>query len=270
MIPPAGVANYRPGHAEVFHVHETSVEHAWTLDGGHSWSQWHPMQFDIPILDVTAGSKGPGQEEVFALGEDGIIRHRWLIVDPATDQHDGWSHCQELSCPPLPRVRQLAAASIAPGHLEVFAVDATGQLWSRFYWSDKGWSEWSPWEAPGRLDGVQASAVRNPQDPATRAVLIVEEPTGTQWARAYRISRPGWGDWTRVGDAVPTTRGIAEFVADRRGEALQWEDGALLPLNGTWLGSTTDNTGVTLDSAHPKAIALPATSRAMHRGDQPD
>lgn len=81
---------------------------------------------------LAAVSWGSGRLDLFWIGPDRGLMHRWWTVE------DGWSADEslggELAAPP-------AVTSWAKDEMQVFCVFVDGQLWSR-YWDGAAWHDW--------------------------------------------------------------------------------------------------------------------------------
>ena len=86
------------------------------------------------VEGLTAVSWGSGRIDLFWLGADRSLMHRWWTTD------GGWSADEslggELAAP-------VAVTAWAENEMEVFAVLDDGQMWNR-YWDGVAWHPWEP------------------------------------------------------------------------------------------------------------------------------
>lgn len=257
---PAAVAQHRPGHLEIFQVEAGLLRFRWSIDTGVSWSRWHDMDMGAELLvDVCASSLGIGHQDVFVTTGSGQIRHRWLSTNPpGSDHHSGWSELSGMDQPEDMRAKCIAAASIDDGHMEVYAVDDMGRLWSRWYWLNrepKGWSRWMLWqETPPDLVDIQACSVRQPGIPAS-ALIVAQDAHGDRWSRLWLRKDRAWSTWQSVHrNTIPTVAGPA-LLSPGNPSQMIWEDNSpsaepvlwvddmprvQLMLPGAYVGTTAD------------------------------
>lgn len=121
-------------HLECFQLVEAgrSLRHRWFLDG--SWSDWTALHggYATPATDLAAASTGSDHVEIFVRGSD---RHIWRLW---WTQNGGWNDQWEAFRGTVDG--PIAAASLEPGHLEVYAFQH-GQLVSRWRRNDGSWGE---------------------------------------------------------------------------------------------------------------------------------
>lgn len=134
-----------PGHhAEVFAVTAAGeLVHRWhwseDADADLSWSEWHVRKTETPVADVAATSMRPDRMLCVVADVHGRV---WR-----TNHEDGsWSSWHRMRLPSKTeslRIVRVAAASLAPGHHEVFAVTAAGELIHRYQWEGSPWGPWA-------------------------------------------------------------------------------------------------------------------------------
>jgi hypothetical protein len=122
-------------HLEAFRVTgDSRLEHTWfpAAEDGARWEPWRKWTFPHAALDVAVTSGWPNHMEVFVLGLDGAVWHRWWIGTK------GWSEAfLEFGRPFSTRADAIAAASLRHGHMEVQVRAADGRI--RHVWYDRGW-----------------------------------------------------------------------------------------------------------------------------------
>jgi hypothetical protein len=85
-----------------------------------------------PTAQLGAVSRDPAHMEVFAVGQDGVIRGNWFW--------DGWKDWYVLGGARFSQTAGLAAVSRSPEHMEVFAVGEDGIIRGKWFWD--GWKGW--------------------------------------------------------------------------------------------------------------------------------
>lgn len=149
-----------PNHAELFAVTaagELIHRWHWAQDGEADlkWSSWHLFKTGTRVCDVGAASTRPGRMLCVIADEYGRC---WR----ATHDGDRWSAWEEPMRLPehtkSPAIKRVAAASLAPGHHEVFAVTGAGELIHRWQWESSDWSDWHAFETPEPVADVAAAA----------------------------------------------------------------------------------------------------------------
>lgn len=132
---------------------------------------------------LTAVSWGAGRIDLFWIGPDRSLMHRWWTAG------EGWSADEqlggELAAPP-------GVTSWAENEMQVFCVFGDGQLWS-IYWDGAAWHEWHA--MGGELVGQPAAAAwgadridvfANGRDGALWHIWW----NGTEWVAWERLTAP--------------------------------------------------------------------------------
>lgn len=96
--------------------------------------------WDRPLDAIAVGSHGRAHQELFVLVE-GEVWHRWWMPEP---QWSDWHKLTRLGM----TATDIAVSSLTEGHLEVYALDATGRMRHRWYWPEPGWSDWTDMTTP--------------------------------------------------------------------------------------------------------------------------
>ena len=187
-----------PNHAELFAVTGASeLIHRWhwaqDAETKLKWSSWHLFKTKSRVSDVSATSARPGRMLCVIADEHGRC---WRVT------HDGdrWSAWEQpMRIPEMtrsPAIKRVAAASLAPGHHEVFAVTSAGELIHRWQWEGSNWSAWQVMETPELVVDVAAAA-----QPDGTYECLTAGTTGRIWyARFDNTSY--WSAWTTL-DAPP-------------------------------------------------------------------
>lgn len=129
----------RPHSCEVFYLFEgNDAWHSWYPDdnGNRDWERWHrfPLPAEATTTSIAAASWGEGHTEVFALGSDGVVRHRWWS--------DGaWSHWAKMN-EGAKLVGRISADSRRSDHVEVCGTRIDGRLIRTSQREDGSWTSW--------------------------------------------------------------------------------------------------------------------------------
>jgi hypothetical protein len=200
------------------------------------WSDWVALDTDqqfgaVVALDAMSG--WPGHREIYAVGENGTLSHRW--------QRDGhpWSpwwpadrrDCGDvaLSVPAVGKMESYAldregqlwrrryakgrwsgwtslgrpddrSTSVAVSalnsrkeHQEVYVVGASGDIAHRWCWNDPPWDPWYGMPSPAHLVDV-AAGITTPG----RLEIVAVDSDGELWGRSYRDGGNDWSTWQRI------------------------------------------------------------------------
>ena len=180
------------GALEIFALDQRGrISHRWSWrDGG--WSEgWTLMDTPDrrPVASISAGSYADGHQELFAI-VDGEIHHRWWWRD------SGWSGWHRQAPAGL-RATDIAVSSLMEGHLEVFALDETGRLRHRWYWSGPG--NWSDWEDFPRPDGSKVTAIAVSSIGRRHQEIFGLKASGKvvhAWNWLKKDGKPNWESWS--------------------------------------------------------------------------
>lgn len=157
-------------------MHEEGTWEPWTRSPGQAWD----VAVVQPSLDVV---------EHYVADRDGALRGR-------RRDHGVWSGWRPVPSPPArhARVVRLAAASLKPGHRELYVVMDDGRLMHSWKWDDS--STWSEWYDAG-LSGMIDVAVCSPKDGLLEHFAIGRD--GDVWHRWYWDEWSPWENWGRPG-----------------------------------------------------------------------
>jgi hypothetical protein len=224
---PLACASVTGGHIEVMMLEGTEgyrFRNCWPETGWTPWTE-DPGPGG-PVTAITAAAHNDLAETiVMAAGGELYVRQWWR------DEHGrwltlaGWGDLRDTR-PFAPHgVSDIAVASPAAGHLEVFALDGGRHVWHRWVRPRRGqqdaqWSLWEPLAVPGGQ--VSALAAGSAEDGSHVLATVVD---GALHACAWD-RKAGWGSWTRLGMsrpvvdvacACPAPRALELFALDADG-----------------------------------------------------
>jgi hypothetical protein len=145
------------GHLELWALDEQGqVWHQWNWQGV-GWSDWYPFETPGRVTAIAAGHADDRHQEVFVMCADGTIRHRWCVLRGSDhNAQSQWSEWAERPNDGMFRATAFATSRLVDGHLELWALDEQGQVWHQWNWQGVGWSDWYPFETPGRVTAIAA------------------------------------------------------------------------------------------------------------------
>ncbi len=207
---------------------------------GRSWSAWENLDTSGelgPLVAIAAYSGSPTWREVYAVGsntkvahrwrEDGHPWHAWSVTgrDDAQDialtsavrgmlecfivsrggevwhrwyVNNAWSEWGSLGRPEnRSAIKAVAAMSGQEKHQELFVLDTRGNLAHRWHWQGSAWSDWAEFPAPEPDGAPVCSITAAASSPGCLHVIAVVE-TGNLWQRTY-TKASNWSEWKRVG-----------------------------------------------------------------------
>jgi hypothetical protein len=165
---------------------------------------WAKLAAGVPTKRVAAVGHRDGRQQVFVLSPQGALRSLWQSDAAAAAT---WSAADAFDGGSLPALVDIDATWTVDGRVQVFAVDANGDMWTRTATGRSptdGWSAWARWSvpryaprasSPPKLDGiVSLAATRWLESGAT--VLPVVFATDSQ-GNVYVTSQGsgGWQPW---------------------------------------------------------------------------
>lgn len=167
-------------------------------DGG-GWEKWveHPMSGRA--WDVAAVQPSRDVVEYYVVDRDGGIRGR------RRDRGE-WSSWRNVPAPESghARVVRISAASLKPGHRELYAVLDDGRLLHAWKWDDSSiWSEWYATEIAGGTDVAACS----PKDDLLELFFLDRD--GNVWHRWYWNAT--WHEWENWGYPGSSARAVTVF-----------------------------------------------------------
>jgi hypothetical protein len=180
-----------PGHAELFAVTAAGeLVHRWhwseDAEAEPSWSEWEVFDTVTPVADVAATSARPDAMLCVVADVHGRI---WR--SNYTDRD--WSAWHRMRLPSKTeslRIVRVAAGSLAPGHSEIFAVTAEGELIHRYQWEGSPWDPWARFATPDRVVDVATVTHRDgPYD------CFIVDVAGRTWTSRFD-RETYWSAWT--------------------------------------------------------------------------
>ena len=186
------------GRLEVFIAgSNNAVWHIKQIKPNGTWSGWEllgtpPGQTSISY--PVAGENADGRLEVFVIGSDNALWHKWQSAPGGT-----WGTWFSLGKP------SVANAFFVPfvrenvdGRLEVFTVGTDGSLWHLWQATPNGgWSTWASLGNPSTANVQSAPSVRKNKDGRLEAFNICSD--GALWHLWQVIPGGVWGSWESLG-----------------------------------------------------------------------
>lgn len=200
------------------------------------WSEWQSLDTSGElgqIVAVAAYSGWPSWRELYAVGSNSKVAHRWRQDGHpwhawyVTDRNDAqdialtsavngmlecfvvirggevwhrwfvdheWSKWGSLGRPRnRSAIKAIAAMSGQEKHQEIFALDTQGHLAHRWHWQGNPWSDWRDFPVPEPIKDIAAAA----SSPGCLHVAVVGE-SGSLWHRSF-TAESNWSDWRRIG-----------------------------------------------------------------------
>ena len=182
-----------------------------TLTWSPSWSGWEKLG-GVLNSGPDVSSWADGRLDVFAIGEDNKLRHKWYV------QGQGWSKgpWERLGAPSgRTLTSDPSAVSWGDGRIDVFARASDSALWHRWYIRGRGWSGWE------KLGGVLDSGPGVSSWAAGRLdVFALGEDKKLR--HKWYVRGQGWskGPWENLG--APSGRTLTSDPS-----AVSWGDGRI-------------------------------------------
>ncbi|MDP8888694.1 MAG: hypothetical protein M3M89_03600, partial [Thermoproteota archaeon] len=176
---------------------------------GSSWSKWH--KFSGIIKEVAVAVKQNGNPDVFIIGEDNSIHHRWFR------EHDlHWSGWDKLG----EDAKSLAVIRNTDGKLQVFVTDGSSVIRTKKQTRADG--NWQPWENLSAPNGIQqlaaAAAVLGSQ---AKIFLFALLQDGRVFYKSSPFETNGWKQ-------VVTTDSGASAISVKRISAAAGKSGTIV------------------------------------------
>jgi hypothetical protein len=157
----------------------------WRLaDSGRSWGG--PIGLaGHDLVQAEAAFNADGRAEVFALGADGLLYHRWEegVSGPFVE----WQPFAG------PAVRQFTVATDRSGVLHAFALRTDGSVWhARQNGPNAGWLDWEP------LYGTELATLTSAVDANGRIALFAQNGAGLAYSTAQEVPGGAYGAWERA------------------------------------------------------------------------
>ncbi|HXZ03262.1 MAG TPA: hypothetical protein VEH81_00435 [Ktedonobacteraceae bacterium] len=173
----------------LWHIRQNEPNGNW-----NTWSFLGAPPGTSSISNPVAGENEDGRVEVFIIGSDNALWHRWQTTPGGI-----WGGWASLGKPPS------ANAFFIPfvwknddGRLEVFTVGTDGALWNLWQVAPNGtWSNWASLGNPPTATIQSAPAVGTNKDGRLEAFNICSD--GALW-HIWQITPGGeWGSWESLG-----------------------------------------------------------------------
>ena len=208
----------------------------WVHADGGRWSGWRLLgTIDSPVTDLAFSSKFTGHLEIYAVGADGRIRHRWWGADWFRDS--GWSAGWTIMDTPGIRtpVTAIAAGSQANHEQELFVI-AGGRVWHRWHWHPEWHPEWTEW---GKLpSGRPAVDIACSSLTRTHIETFALDDAGQIWHR-WHWPEPGWTpEWAEMpgpAEAAKVTAIASGAHSDRQQDLIALTADGKLYHSSHWL-----------------------------------
>lgn len=212
-------------HQELAVAAEDTVHHCWW--GSDGWSGWAQMpHLGTPVADLAFSSNVEDALEIYALDQQGRLRHRWWWRDR------GWSDDWAVMDTPDGRpVTAIAAGSYADYHQELFAI-VDGQIRHRWWWRNDGWSGWHR-QAPV---GIRATDIAVSSLKEGHLEVFALDATGRIRHRWYWAGH-GWSEWTDLPGpkGAKVTAIAAGSIGDRHQELFGLKESGKVTRVWNWL-----------------------------------
>jgi hypothetical protein len=201
---PLACASVTGGHIEVMMLAGTEGYRFRNCRPETGWTPWaeDPGPGGSVTAIAAASHNDLAETIVLAAGGELYARQWWR------DEHGRWltlarwGDLRDTRPFALHGVSDIAVASPAAGHLEVFALDSGRHVWHRWVRPRRGqqdaqWSLWEPVSVPSGQ--VSAIAAGSAEESSQVLALVVDGAVhGCAWDR-----KAGWGGWTWLGMSRP-------------------------------------------------------------------
>lgn len=164
------------------------IYHAWqnTVDDEYSWSAWTGLgkpSASVDLYPPTVAQNQDGRLDVFSLGSDGNLWHKWQVA-PNSYWSSGWEDLGQPSTSWL--IGYPTASRQRDGRLVVFARAADGAIWSIAQKQASGsWGSWTSLGQPsGTAIGYDIAVGRNQNG---TLVIATTDALGRLWWNYERI-----------------------------------------------------------------------------------
>lgn len=189
-----------------------------------------PAAVPATVASRRVGSGSMGRLEVFALGDDASVHHRWQAQP--NYPFDGWASLGgPLASAPVVGTNQ-------DGRLEVVAIGEDGALYHRWQTDPGRWAEdWESMGSPGVALVGDPFVARNEDG---RLEVFVRSADGRLWNKwQLAANREFVADWYAFGDGLTSDPFVALDHGDRLVAFARAADGSLvhrwqLEPNGSW------------------------------------
>jgi hypothetical protein len=158
----------------------------WELaPNSNKWSGSGTSLGGTELRRVVLGRNADGRLELFVLGGDRGIWHKWQ-----TSPNGSWGEWHNLGGTDL---QQILAANNADGRLEVFALGGDKVAWHKWQTSPNG--GWGEWDSLGGTD-LHLLAAANEAD--GRLILVAVGGNSALYYRRQVVPNGSWADWRNL------------------------------------------------------------------------
>jgi hypothetical protein len=140
---------------------------------------------------LAVGKNADGRQEVFYIGTDNAIWHKWQVV-----QNGGWSEKRQLD----PAAKSLAVGKNADGRQEVFYIGTDNAIWHRWQLTPNGF-----WSGADQLDPAAKSLAVEENADGRQEVFYI----GTDDAIWHRWQLKPSGSWSGADQLAPAAKSLA-------------------------------------------------------------
>ena len=201
---PLACASVTGGHIEVMMLEGTEgyrFRNCWPETGWTPWTEDPGPGGNVTAI-AAASHNDLAETIVMVAGGELYARQWWR------DEHGrwltlaSWGDLRDSRPFALHGVSDIAVASPAAGHLEVFALDSGRHVWHRWVRPRRGqqdaqWSLWEPLAVPsGKVSAIAAGSAE--ESSQVLAAVVDGAVHGCAWDR-----KVGWGSWAWLGMSRP-------------------------------------------------------------------
>jgi hypothetical protein len=184
-------------------VDANHIHHVYVVDAGSvfvrnrvnedtyaSYGSWRGIGSGTFFRTVTAGLRADGRQQVFALDAEGKPRTSVQVSATLGDAFEAWADFGAVGLPPLVDIE---APSGTPA-IEVYAIDETGSLWTRWENESGGFSDWAEWQGPEPPEALVALAAAAIPPPGSPELLVAGVGSSGAVYRTRRVN-DAWVAW---------------------------------------------------------------------------
>lgn len=180
------------------------------LPGRHEWSSLGiPAGGNVRAHQIVAGNNEDGRVELYAVGIDGAIWHRYQL-QPNGNQWAGWTN---MGHPSGVWFGTATVGMNADGRQELFAISNDGAIWHNYQTSpNDGWTGWGTMSHPANVSLRRLAVAENDDG---RLELFAIGDDNQLWHRYQpEPSKGPWSPWTSLGKP-PGERGMYSLAVGR-------------------------------------------------------
>ncbi len=192
---------FATAHGAIFNIFQVAPNGGWAED----WRDKGSPQVNVTQLAHVVGRNADGRQEIFALGDNGVLFHKWQVVP-----NGGWSDWKSMGAPAAGLIfsGQFTAGRNQDGRQELFAVASDGALWQIWQTTPNGgWSDWKQTgKPPAGIRPADRIAVTSNAD--GRQELFAMGGDDALWHMWQVAPNVGWTAWASLGQ--PRDQGFPE------------------------------------------------------------